>query len=94
MHAVVRLSIDDSVILEGGATFIFKSKTWDEMPHDEVAVRKSDLAKQIVEYALPFINGVILVRVKNTKLNGLFLPIIDPTKLTENIKVEEVPLRS
>ncbi len=94
MHAVVRLSIDDSVILEGGATFIFKSKSWDEMPHDEVAVRKSDLAKQIVEYALPFINGVILVRVKNTKLNGLFLPIIDPTKLTENIKVEEVPLRS
>lgn len=93
MHAVVRLSLDDSVILEGGATFIFKSKTWNEMSHDEESVRQSDLARQIVEYALPFINGVMLVRVQETKLKGLFLPVFDTSELVENIKVEEMPLQ-
>lgn len=93
MHAVVRLSLDDSVILEGGATFIFKSKTWNEMSHDEESVRQSGLARQIVEYALPFINGVMLVRVQETKLKGLFLPVFDTSELVENIKVEEMPLQ-
>lgn len=93
MHAVVRLSLDDSIILEGGATFIFKSKTWDEMPHDDESVRKSDFARQVVEYALPFINGVMSARVQDTKLKGLFLPVIDASELVDSIKVEEMPLK-
>lgn len=90
MHAIVRLSLDNSVILEGGATFIFNSKTWDEMLHDDESVKKSNFARQIIEYALPFINGVMSVRVQNTKLKGLFLPVIDASELVENVKVEEV----
>lgn len=90
MHAIVRLSLDDSVILEGGATFIFKSKTWDEMLHDDESIKKSDFARQMVEYALPFVNGVMSVRVQNTKLKGLFLPVIDASELVTNIRVEEV----
>lgn len=93
MHAVVRLSFDGLVILEGGATFIFKSKTWDEMSHDEESVRKSDFAREMIEYALPFINGVMLVRVQDTKLRGLFLPVIDASELATNIKVEEIPFQ-
>lgn len=93
MHAVVRLSLDDSVILEGGATFIFKSKTWNEMSHDDESVRKSDFARQVVEYALPFINGVMSARVQDTKLKGLFLPVIDASELVDSIKVEEMPLK-
>lgn len=90
MHAIVRLSLDNSVILEGGATFIFKSQIWDEMPHDEESVKKSDFARQMVEYALPFISGVMSVRVQNTKLKGLFLPVISASELVANIKVKEV----
>lgn len=93
MHAVVRLSLDGLVILEGGATFIFKSKTWDEMSHDEESVRKSDFAREMIEYVLPFINGVMLARVQDTKLRGLFLPIIDASELVTNIKVEEIPFQ-
>ena len=93
LHAVVRLSLDDSIILNGGATFIFKSKTWDEMSHDDETVRKSDFAKKIIEYALPFINGIMFARVKDTKLKGLFLPVIDASDLVDNIKVEEVPVK-
>ena len=93
MHAVVHISLDESIILEGGATFIFKSKTWDEMPHDEECVKKSEFAKSVIEYALPFINGVMCTRVRDTKLNGLFLPIIDTSELVANIKIQEVPKR-
>lgn len=92
MHAIVRLSLDNSVVLEGGATFIFNSKTWDEMSHDEESVKKSDFARQMVEYALPFISGVMSVRVQNTKLKGLFLPVISASELVANIKVKEMPL--
>lgn len=90
MHTIVRLSLDNSVVLEGGATFIFKSQIWDEMSHDEESVKKSDFARQMVEYALPFINGVMSVRVQNTKLKGLFLPVIGASELVANIKVKEV----
>lgn len=93
LHAVVRLSLDGSIILNGGATFIFKSKTWDEMSHDDETVRKSDFAKKIIEYALPFINGIMFARVQDTKLKGVFLPVIDASDLVENIKVEEVPVK-
>ena len=61
MHAVVRISLDDSIILEGGSTFIFKSKIWDEMSHDEESVKKSAFAESVIEYALPFVNGVMWV---------------------------------
>lgn len=91
LHAIVRLSLDESVILEGGATFIFKSQTWDEMSHDDETVRKSDFAKEIVDYALPLISGIMLVRVQETILKGMFLPVIDASELVKNIKVEEVP---
>lgn len=90
MHAVVRVYLDDSVILEGGATFIFKSNEWDKMPHNEKAVKESNFAKSMIEYALPFINGVMCTRVQNTKLNGLFLPIIDTSELVANIKIQEI----
>ena len=90
MHVIVRLSLDDSVILEGGATLIFKSKTWDEMPHDDESIKKSNFAKQMIEYALPFVNGVMSVRVQNAKLKELFLPVIDASELVTNIRVEEV----
>ena len=93
LHAVVRLSLDSSVILQGGATFIFMSKTWNEMSHNEESVRKSDFAKKIIEYVLPFINGIMFVRVQDTKLKGLFLPVIDASDLVDNIKVEEVPVK-
>lgn len=93
LHAVVRLSLDGSIILNGGATFIFKSKTWDEMSHDDETVRKSDFAKKIIEYALPFINGIMFARVQDTKLKGFILPVIDASDLVENIKVEEVPVK-
>ena len=55
MHAVVHISLDESIILEGGATFIFKSKTWDEMPHDEECVKKiriHDLRHSHVAYLI------------------------------------------
>lgn len=90
MHAVVRISLDDSIILEGGATFIFKSKIWDEMSHDEESVKKSAFAESVIEYALPFVNGVMCTRVRDTKLNGLFLPIIDASELVANIKIQEI----
>ena len=76
LHAVVRLSLDGSIIL-----------------HDDETVRKSDFAKKIIEYALPFINGIMFARVQDTKLKGLFLPVIDASDLVENIKVEEVPVK-
>lgn len=86
----VRIILDNDVILENGATLIFKSKTWDNMPHDEETVRKSDFAKQIVGYALPFISGMLSIRVQGTKLSGLFLPAINPSELVKNIKVKEM----
>jgi hypothetical protein len=46
LHSVVRITLDDNVILEGGATLIFESKKWDEMSHDKESVRKSGLAKR------------------------------------------------
>ena len=91
LHAIVRLSLNDSIILEGGATMIFESKVWDDMNHDEGTVQKSNFAKQIVDYALPFINGIMMTRIQNTKLKGLFIPIIDTSELVKNIKVEELP---
>ena len=90
MHAVVRLLLEDSNVLEGGATLVFKSKTWNEMPHDEESVRKSDFAKKAIGYALPFINGIMFTRTQGTKLEGLFLPVIDASELAENIKVEKI----
>lgn len=90
LHAMVRITLDKDVVLESGATLIFKSKAWDDMKHDEETVRQSDFAKQIVGYALPFISGILSVRVKGTKLNNLFLPAIDTSELVKNIKVEEM----
>ena len=82
--------LGDSNVLEGGATLVFKSKTWDEMPHDEESVRQSDFAKKAIGYALPFINGIMFTRTQGTKLEGLFLPVIDASELAENIKVEKI----
>lgn len=90
LQAVVRIMLDDKVILENGATLIFKSKIWDNMSHDEETVRKSDFAKIIVGYALPFISGMLSIKVQDTKLNGLFLPAINPSELVSNIKVENM----
>ncbi len=90
LHSVVRITLDNNVILEGGATLIFDSKKWDEMPHDEKSVRKSDFAKKLVGYALPYISGIMLARTQDTKLKGLFLPAVDPAELVSYIKIEEV----
>ena len=35
----------------------------------------------------------MFARVQDTKLKGLFLPVIDASDLVENIKVEEVPVK-
>ena len=91
LHSVVRITLDGSSVLEGGATLIFQSEVWDEMSHDEKDVQKSDFAKHMVGYAFPFINGILLARIQDTKLKGLFLPVIDISELVTNIKVEEVP---
>lgn len=90
LHSVVKITLDNNVILEGGATLIFDSKKLDEMPHDEKSVRKSDFAKKLVGYALPYISGIMLARTQDTKLKGLFLPAVDPAELVSYIKVEEV----
>lgn len=91
LQAIVRVTLEDSTILQGGVTFVFKSKTWDEMSHDNKTVRESIFAKEIIDYALPFINGVMSARLKDTKLEGLFLPIIDSSELAKSISVEEIP---
>lgn len=91
LHTVIQVSLDDSVILRGGATFIFSSKAWDEMPHDSKTVEKSDFAKEMVEYTLPFVNGIMLVRVQDTALKGLLLPTVDTSELIKDIRVEELP---
>lgn len=91
IHVVVRLSLDESVILEGGTTFVFKSAIWNEMPHDETSVRNSGFARELIGYVLPFVNGVMTVRLQDTKLHDLILPVIDTSDLVANIKVEEVP---
>lgn len=89
-HSIVRITLENNVVLQGGATLVFNSRKWDEMPHEEESVRKSDFAKKLIGYALPYVNGVMLVRTQDTKLNGLFLPVIDPAELVPYIKVEEV----
>lgn len=90
LHSVVRITLDNNVILAGGATLIFNSKKWDEMPHDKETVRKSDFAKELVGYALPYISGLMFARTQDTKLKELFLPAINPTELVSNIRVEEI----
>lgn len=93
LHSVVRVSLDNRVILQGGTTLVFNSKKWRGMPHDEESVRKSDFAKKLVGYALPFLSGVLFTRTQSTKIKGLFLPAIDPTELVSYIKVEEVKVK-
>ncbi len=90
LHSVVRITLDDAVILQGGVTLVFNSKKWDEMSHDEEFVRKSDLAKKLVGYAFSFLSGVMFARTQDTKLKGLFLPALDPAELVSFIKVDEV----
>lgn len=90
LHAVVRFTLDGKVILEGGATLIFKSKTWDEISHTEETVKQSAFARNIIAYALPLISGIQLARIKDTKLEGMFLPNIDPANLVKDLHVEEI----
>lgn len=90
LHSVVRYILDDKTLLEGGASLIFRSKTWDGMNHDEETVKYSDFATQIIGYALPFVSGMQFVKTKDTALNGIFLPVINPAELRNFIRVEEV----
>lgn len=94
LHSVVRFILDDKTLLEGGASLIFKSKTWDDMNHDEDTVKASDFATQLIGYALPFISGMQFVKTKDTVLNGIFLPMINPAELRDFIRVEEVKSQS
>lgn len=94
LHSVVRFILDNNTLLEGGVSLIFKSKTWDSMNHDEKTVKTSDFATQLIGYALPFVSGMQFVKTKETVLNGIFLPIIDPAELRDFIRVEEVKPQS
>lgn len=72
------------------ATLVMESKVWESIDHDEESVRKSDFATQLIAYALPFVNGMLYVKTKNTQMDGMFLPIIDPAELRSTLKVENI----
>lgn len=90
LHSVVRVILDDKTLLEGGATLVLESKIWDNMSHEVESVRSSDFATQLIAYALPFVNGMLYVKTKNTPMDGMFLPIINPTELKKTLRIEKV----
>ena len=90
IHSVVRFVHKDKVFFEGGVTLVFKSSVWDEMDKSEAFVRKSDFARELIAYSLPYLSGVMLAKTKGTPMESLMLPNIDASELVENIKVEEV----
>lgn len=90
LHSVVRVLLDERTLLEGGATLVMESSEWDKMSHDEESIRRSDFASQLIAYALPFVNGMLYVKTKNTPMDGMFLPIIDPAELKNTLRVEKV----
>lgn len=90
LHSVIRVLLEDKTLLEGGATLVMESKTWNNMNHDEEYVRNSDFATRLIAYALPFVNGVLYVKTKNTPMDGMFLPMINPEELRNTLRVEKV----
>lgn len=90
LHSVVKFMLDGQTILEGGVTLIFQSKKWEEMPHVEEEVKQSSFARDLIAYSYPFMSGVQFSQIKGTKLDGMFLPMINPDELVKDLHVEEV----
>lgn len=90
LHSVVKFMLDGQAILEGGVTLIFQSKEWEELPHKEEDVKQSSFAKELIAYSYPFMSGIQFSQIKGTKLEGMFLPIIDASELVKDLHVEEV----
>lgn len=60
------------------------------MPHVEEEVKQSSFARDLIAYTYPFMSGVQFSQIKGTKLDGMFLPMINPDELVKDLHVEEV----
>lgn len=90
LHSVVKFMLDGQTILEGGVTLIFQSKEWEGMSHEEEEIKQSSFARDLIAYSYPFMSGIQFSQIKGTKLEGMFLPMIDPGELVKDLHVEEV----
>lgn len=90
LHSVVKFILDEQTILEGGVTLIFQSKEWDNMSHVEDDVKKTSFARNLISFSYPFMGGVQFSQIQNTSLEGMFLPMIDPDKLVQDLHVKEI----
>lgn len=90
LHSVVKFILEEQTILEGGVTLIFQSKEWDNMSHVEDEVKKTSFARKLISFSYPFMGGVQFSQIQNTSLEGMFLPMIDPDKLVQDLHVKEI----
>lgn len=91
LHVSIRyITPDERVLMQEGATLVAKINDWNEMSHEDDALRESLIVKLLVEYGLSFVSGMIFRRASGTVMNNIFVPHIEASLIMKDVVFEKV----